>query len=230
MSEAVKKSEQTQQRILEAALSLFQRHGFAETTMRDIAKEAGVALGAAYYYFDSKDALVMAFYERAQQQWILPAEKALSELKDLKERLRTVIDAKFKCFAPHRRLLGALFTHIDPEHPLSPFSAETHHIRDKDISFMARAIQGAKIKVARDLRPYLPRLLWLYQMGLILFWIYDRSPEQRKTKQLFAKSLSIVVGLIRLSTLPGLKPVRKLATDLLEIIYEREPIVTEMTV
>jgi AcrR family transcriptional regulator len=35
--------------------------------MRDIAREAGMALGAAYYYFESKDAIVMAFYERANR-------------------------------------------------------------------------------------------------------------------------------------------------------------------
>jgi len=35
--------------------------------MRDVANQAGVALGAAYYYFDSKDAIVMGFYERAQE-------------------------------------------------------------------------------------------------------------------------------------------------------------------
>ena len=35
--------------------------------MREIAAAAGVAVGAAYYYFDSKDALVMAFYEQAQE-------------------------------------------------------------------------------------------------------------------------------------------------------------------
>ena len=33
--------------------------------MRDIAKEAGVAIGAAYYYYPSKDAIVMDFYRRS---------------------------------------------------------------------------------------------------------------------------------------------------------------------
>lgn len=188
--------------------------------MRDIGKEAGVALGAAYYYFDSKDALVMAFYERAQHEWIAPAEEALLMSKDLKARLSVVIDAKLKCFAPHRKLLQALSTHIDPSHPLSPFSAETRHIREKDIGFMSRALQGAKVRVAGDLLPYMPRLLWLYQLGLILFWIFDRSPQQRKTKLLYEKTLFIVVRLIKLSALPLLRPIRKLLIELLEIVYQ----------
>ncbi|MGA9687524.1 MAG: hypothetical protein WBQ81_12280, partial [Candidatus Sulfotelmatobacter sp.] len=74
------------------------------------------------------------------------------------------------------------------------------------------------------LKTHLPRLLWLYQMGLMLFWVYDRSPEQGRTRLLFQKSLSIVVNLIRFSSLPLMRPVRKLATDLFEIVYgEQEP-------
>ena len=56
----------TREKILEAALELFRERGFAEATMRDIAARAGVASGLAYYYFASKDAIVLAFYQRAK--------------------------------------------------------------------------------------------------------------------------------------------------------------------
>ena len=62
------KSEETRGLILDTALGLFRKNGFEETTMREIASEARVALGSAYYYYDSKHALVMAFYERAQRE------------------------------------------------------------------------------------------------------------------------------------------------------------------
>ena len=65
MHRAGPKSEETRGRILAAAMELFRRRGFESATMRDIAQEAGVALGSAYYYFESKEALVMAFYEQA---------------------------------------------------------------------------------------------------------------------------------------------------------------------
>ncbi len=58
------KAETTADRILEAALDLFRRQGFDSTTMRDIAREAEVATGAAYYYYSSKDAIVLEFYRR----------------------------------------------------------------------------------------------------------------------------------------------------------------------
>src|SRR6202044_2561994 len=64
----IKKSEETRTRILEAALGVFRERGFERATMRDVAAAAGVAVGAAYYYFESKDAIVMAFYERSQSE------------------------------------------------------------------------------------------------------------------------------------------------------------------
>ncbi|MGH9523695.1 MAG: TetR/AcrR family transcriptional regulator, partial [Terriglobales bacterium] len=65
---------------------------------------------------------------------------------------------------------------------------------------------------------HLPRLLWLYQLGLILFWIYDRSPERQRTQVLMEKSLSLVVNLVRISGLPLMRPVRKRAIELLETV------------
>ena len=144
---SLKKSDQTRTRIFEAALALFRKHGFGDASMREIAKEAGVALGAAYYYFDSKDAIVMAFYEHAQEDLATQLEKALSNANGLKERLGAVISVKLEYFEPNRNLMAALSTHIDPRHPLSPFSVETRAIREKDIGFMTRALEGSKVRI-----------------------------------------------------------------------------------
>ena len=224
---ATKKSEATQDRILEAALNLFRTRGFEETTMRDIAQASGVALGAAYYYFDSKDALVMAFYARAQRELDPLLQEALSRTHGLQNRLRAAIDVKFQYFAPNRKLLGALSAHIDPEHHLSPFSEETRTIRERDIAFLSAAIADSKTRIPDDLKQYLPRALWLYQMGLLLFWVYDPSPGQAKTYQLFEKSLSTIVRLVQFSSLPLLRPVRRLVIDLFEVVYSDERSLTQ---
>ena len=190
--------------------------------MREIAAEAGVAAGAAYYYFDSKDAIVMAFYERAQGEMHGAIEDALARSASLEERLRVIIEAKLEYFAPNRKLLSALSAHIDPEHPLSPFSAATAPIRDQDTAHFERAVQDSKVKLPASLRPYLPRLLWMYQMGLILFWVYDRSPEQRKTRVLFAQTLKMLLLGVKLAGLPFLRPMHRMAGDLLETMYGDE--------
>src|SRR6267154_329621 len=85
------KAGETRNRILSMALNLFRERGFDETSMREIAVAAGVAIGAAYYYFDSKEALVMAFYHQASQTMHEQIEAALGRKIDLKARLRAVI-------------------------------------------------------------------------------------------------------------------------------------------
>jgi len=188
--------------------------------MREIAAAAGVATGAAYYYFDSKDALVMAFYERAQAEMHDELVAKLLDCKTLDDWLRTIIGEKFEYFAPNRKLLGTLSSHSDPEHPLSPFSEETRSIRDSDMAFFALAVAESGVKLPKDIQPYLPRLLWMYQMGLILFWVFDKSPKQRKTKMLFDQTLKMLLLTLRLASIPLLRPMHKLAAELLKNVFE----------
>jgi AcrR family transcriptional regulator len=213
------KSAETRARILDAALALFRKRGFEQTTMREIAAEAGMAVGAAYYYFESKEALVMEFYNNAQKAMEPGIVDGLARRKGLEARLRSLIEAKFQHFEPNRRLLGALSAHTDPEHPLSPFSEATREIREKDIGFFAQAMNAPGVRIPEDLRSYLPRLLWLYQMGLILFWVYDSSPGQSKTERLVTKTLKIVTSLIKFSNFPLMSPIRGVVRDLLVEIY-----------
>lgn len=211
------KAETTRGRILASALNLFRERGFDETTMRDIASAAEVAIGAAYYYFESKEALVMAFYEESNVAMQGQIEAVLEHKTDLKSRLRAVVDVKFAYFAPNRKFLGALLRHAaDPQHPLSPFSGETQAIRERDMLHFSEALDGSNVRLPEDLRPHLPKLLWLAQMGLILFWIYDRSENQARTERLVDKSLGIVASLLKLSRSPFLRPVRRTAIELLQ--------------
>ncbi len=216
----IKKSEETRGRILEAALSVFRARGFERATMREIATEAGVAVGAAYYYFDSKDALVMAFYERSHREMQAEINASLSHAKTLEARLRAIISQKFAYFEPNRKLLSALTAHSDPDHPLSPFSKETSAIREEDIAAFERAATESGVKLPPSVAPYLARMLWMYQMGLILFWVYDKSPAQSKTMALYEKTLKMLLVTLRIAAIPLLRPLHRLAGDLLAIVYE----------
>ncbi len=214
------KSAETRARILDAAMDLFRRQGFEETTMREIAAEAGMATGAAYYYFVSKDAIALAFYDQSQQELEPLIEQALAGARNLKDRLISLLEVKLKYFEPNRRLLGALAAHTDPEHPLSPFSARTREIRERDVASFARALAGSGIRVPGDLELELPRILWMYQMGLILFWIYDRSPAQARTQALIRKSAAIMERLVKLAAFPLMRPVRRMIVELMRTVTE----------
>jgi AcrR family transcriptional regulator len=208
--QATAKAEETRERIVDAALQLFRDRGFDQTTMRDIAAEAGVATGAAYYYFRSKEELVMAFYVRTVEEARSLLPPAMERTNDLGKRLRAIIDLKLSQFAEHRRLLiGLARIGIDPDHPLSPFGNETRPIREEGIAEFDAALRGSNVRVPKDLQADLPRLLWMYQMGVILFWIFDNSPKQARTRTLVDGTLDLIVRLIRLSSLPLMGPLRR---------------------
>jgi AcrR family transcriptional regulator len=213
------KSEETHARILAAALQVFRERGFEAATMREIAAAAQMAVGAAYYYFDSKDALVMAYYERAQKEMAPLVDAQLASGRTLEQRLRAIIQLKLDYFEPDRKLIGALTAHIDPAHPLSPFSAATAPIRDHDIGFFARAVDDSGLKMPKSIQSHLPRLLWLYQMGIVLFWVYDRSSNQSRTQLLLDKTLAIVLLGLKLAQLPPLRPLFRPAGELLDTLF-----------
>jgi AcrR family transcriptional regulator len=211
------RAEDTRRKIYEAAMELFREKGFEETTMRDIAAKAGVALGGAYYYYSSKDAIVLAFYAEMQQDSDEPILQSLAGKKKLRERILCVIEKRLDLLAPNRKFCAALFRHApDSTDPLSPFSEETQSIRNGAIEHMRIALEGGDVKVPTDLKPRLPYLLWLYQMALIMFWLYDRSPNQERTRKLLDKSLGLLVNLLRISGLPLMKPLRKTVLELVE--------------
>jgi AcrR family transcriptional regulator len=219
ISKPTPKAEDTSLRILTAALSLFRDEGFDSATMRDIAAKAGVAAGAAYYYYPSKDAIVMAFYQRSCEEMQPQLEAALRNASGLEKRMRELIRVKLEHFAPNRAVLRALLRNgADPKHPLSPFSAETKAIRDIDLAWFSRILADCGIRIPKDLEPHMPGVLWFFQMGVIFFWVIDDSPGQARTARLLDLGSRIVARLLQLSTLPLTRPLRKTAIELIRIV------------
>ena len=212
------KAEETSVKILDSALELFRNEGYDKSTMRDIAKAASVATGAAYYYYPSKDAIVMSFYRRSATEMQSKIAESLQEAKGLESRLRELIRVKLIHFAPNRGVLRALLRNgADPAHPLSPFSEQTKEIRDLDLQWFERILVDCGVRIPADLKPQLPRMLWFFQMGMILFWVIDDSPNQARTDLLLEASCKSIALLVRLSSLPLTRPLRKSVLRLVEI-------------
>jgi AcrR family transcriptional regulator len=217
-AKTTRKAEETGLRILEAALELFREEGFDSATMRDIAKRAQVATGAAYYYYPSKEAIVMDFYQRANADMQPKIATALEAAHGLEAGLRALIQVKLAHFAPNRGVLRTLLRNgADLRHPLSPFSAATREIREIDIAWFGKILVHGGVKIPRDLEPQLPDVLWFFQMGVIFFWVIDESPQQARTARLLDLAAKNVATLIRLSALPFLRPLRKATLELIEV-------------
>lgn len=209
------KGEQTRAVILETALDLFRERGYEETTMRAIAERAGVALGNAYYYFRSKEHLIQAFYSRTHEERLAADMELLEREQDLRKRLLGIMHNMIKTTEPYHRFAGVLFrTAADPESPLNPFSPESESTRKASIALFAKLIEGSNAKIHKELKAELPYLIWLYHMGIVLFWIHDSSPGRARTYKLVNRTVDIVVKLIGLASHPLMRPVRRSALRL----------------
>lgn len=71
----------TRQRILDAAVEVFGRQGVSQTSLNDIAREAGVTRGAIYWHFENKVDLFNAMMERLCTPLLLKSKKR-QELMD----------------------------------------------------------------------------------------------------------------------------------------------------
>ena len=58
------RSKQTKEKIVQAAIKLFQERGYEKTTSNDIASEAGVSVGSFYVYFTDKRQLLLTIFDR----------------------------------------------------------------------------------------------------------------------------------------------------------------------
>lgn len=183
--------------------------------MRAIAAEAGVSLGSAYYYFDSKEHLIQAFYEHTHTYHAAACRRILAEQRRLRDRLLGVLRNKLGTVMPYHQFAAQLFqTAADPASPLSPFSDDSNLVRRQETELLREVVDGSSARIPIQLRPLLPELLWLYEMGIVLFWIHDRSAGCDRTYRLLERSVDVVVCLLQIAGLPLFTPVLSSALHL----------------
>jgi AcrR family transcriptional regulator len=77
-----RKKLETKGKILEAAAELFDRQGFAATTMEEVAHQADVGVGTVYNYFKSKDRLLLGVFVEATEELLSEGREVVSDPGD----------------------------------------------------------------------------------------------------------------------------------------------------
>lgn len=93
-SRGTSKSIEKRRRILEAAAKVFSMRGYAEATLSEIAALAGTQAGSLYYYYESRDHLVVDLLRHALVQMDINTSAALAALpkeSTARDRLLTLI-------------------------------------------------------------------------------------------------------------------------------------------
>lgn len=208
LDERIGRGETTREHILDTAIHLFRKNGFDETTMRKVAGDAKVALGLAYHYFPGKEALVMAYYERVQREHRILVTEKLTHTRSLHDRLTMLLQTKLDILKDDQKLLGALFRYTgNPEHSLSFLGKGTVSLRSDCINLFAEALEPERLP--EDLHELVPLALWALHMGVLLYFLYDASPNLKRTRRLTDGSVDLAVSFLKLAKLPLLRPARR---------------------
>ena len=213
------RGEQTRAAIFDAALALFRERGFEATTMRAIAERAGVSLGASYHHFPSKSHLVLGFYRHVHERHVAACEPLLQRERDLGARLRGVVRAVVMTCEPFHDVSASIFSTVaDPSSPLNAFGEAAAGLRDDVIGLYARVVAGSDARLPEDIAAELPRLLWLYQMGVLYFWMLDSSPGRLRTLEVVDETSDLIVRVLAVANLPPLRRSRRRLLGLVQSV------------
>jgi AcrR family transcriptional regulator len=197
------------------ALGLIAKRGYEATTLRDIAKEAEVSVGLLYRYFPSKQAIVLALYDE------LSADYA-REAADLppgrwRDRFLFALNKSLDVLRPHRVALRALTPVMvgDPEEGI--FSASTAFSRIRVQRVFEEAVVGSSDAPKPLLAEALGRLLYLVHLAVLLWWLLDKSSNQRATRVLVSLTEQLLPSAALTLRVP---PVRRFVTSVDELIRE----------
>lgn len=212
------KAEATRARIRDAALASFVARGYSQTTIRLIAKEAGVSVGNAYYYYPSKEHLVQELYEQVQREHGDLARRRLDGVSGLVDRLRVFFDTGLASLGDYRHVApGFLTAMVSPDSPINPFSPASSPAREMTMSLLREVVDGSGQRLPADISRRLPEALFPAYLALILRWTYDRSDGQADTRRLLDTMLRLVSVALPLLRIPG---VRGVVADLLDQVAE----------
>jgi len=191
--------ERTRERIVTAALALFQSKGFEETTTRAIARRARVAEGTVFNYFETKEDIALHFLE-------LEVSHAIASVRNnrrlrrasLEEKLFALLQSQIDFLAPYEKFIGAAFVQaLKPASKLG-WSRQAAELRTRYLSFVQELIEESLPRGKPSALAWFgPPAFWIYYLGVLLYWLHDSSPGKQNTLAFIDRSLKLGVALLR---------------------------------
>jgi AcrR family transcriptional regulator len=197
------------------ALQLIATRGYDATTLREIAAAAGVSVGLLYRYFPSKQAIVIALYDELSAEYARQAE-AMPAGK-WRERFLFALTTSLQVLKPHQVALRALTPVLvgDPDEGI--FSESTAFSRLRVQKVFEDAVTGSSDAPKRPLADALGRVLYLVHLAVLLWWLLDKSANQRATTALVAVTRQLLPSAALTLRVP---PVRKFVIAVDELLRE----------
>jgi flavin-dependent dehydrogenase/AcrR family transcriptional regulator len=197
------KNRETTQKILDAALALWSEKGYTQSTMRELAQRVGMGVSSLYFYFGSKEEIVQYHYQVLNQQTREAFRKDDRGETDLGRNLERYLQTKLAILEPHRSSMAAILREaVDPESALSPFGPASAGVLRENLELFAEWVERSGLVRGEDAQA-LARALWLAHLGLLVFWLHDRTSGSALTQRLLGRLAGLRRILRVLLLVPG---------------------------
>ena len=198
MKVSEKEKAKTRIKILEASVDVIIEKGFKSTSMREIARRAGIGDATIYNYFPSKEKLLYGYCEHIQQQ-VMDSLKDIEDFHEytLHEQLQQFTETQLQAWLPAREFLQEVFQLTYS----SPVAGSAHLKSTKELfiqmitEMLEAAIEAGEIP-EQPYQELLPRLFWDYVTGIMAYWLKDDSEDFTNTTLLIDKSMGIILTIL----------------------------------
>ena len=195
--------ERTKKEILRAALELFSKKGFFQTTTKQISTKAKIAEGTLFNYFKTKEDLALYFFEQEMAgltEWYRSQTKL--QRRSLAEKLFAIIHRHLERISPYEEFIGAVYLRaLQPVSRLNLLSLETQELNVRYLRFIQEVLREAEeegeIPNVGDFGAY---AFGLFHLAIISYWLQDVSPGKENTLALLDRSLKVANSVLRKGT------------------------------
>ena len=181
-------------KIVEAALRVFASKGYHNSKISDISKEAGIAIGTIYIYFEKKDDIIISLFENIMKRFNVILDKELSEKVTPTDKLKILITTHLELLAKNKELAGILAIELRQS---SKFLKDYDNPEFKKYIRTIKCIveKGQTQKIFRDDMP--SSLIWKIIFGILdqisLAWVLS---TEKDNDEYLIKQINSVIAFI----------------------------------
>lgn len=174
------KSEETRERILDAALSVFSSKGYHDTKMDEIVEASDTSKGSIYFYFPNKERLFLALVDQFADLLERRVTEAVEHEDEGIARVRAALQACLETFGRYRRPAKILL--VQAVGLGSVFEKKRIEVNDRFASLIKKYLDesiavGDIAPVDTDVVSY----AWMGAIyGIVIRWVYTGEPDSER--------------------------------------------------
>jgi len=193
-------SEKTKATIIKAAISLFAKNGFHNTSIAQITEMCQLSKGALYWHFEDKEDLLMAVIDQVRQEWKDVLRKNLKRNWSAQKKMENILDLFVETTLENKEryvifiVLIAEFTEVDER-----FERALREGFMEFFEFIAQIIEDGKSEgsIHKDINTNLMAIAFMgVWQGILLQWLLNRNEVR----------LESLVNCLRSMVFDGLAP------------------------